>query len=183
MAIHSKCTWCLELAGSEWMVCANEVFVLPGWALIQCNLHTWSSCFPHCNEACMSSHSISNHLQLDCLFNSLYSPPTKKSSKHCIMIPLQGKAPSYKGPVMWKAFPCHVVVWSTYTILAGPPLNIKTVFPRYGDSHVKDKTVSPNYHLNQHWTLPIGQFCLLINQSIKNWIKDLENASKKKDIF
>ena len=24
---------------------------------------------------------------------------------------------------------------------AGPRLNIKTVFPRYGDSHVKDKTV------------------------------------------
>ena len=24
---------------------------------------------------------------------------------------------------------------------AGPCLNIKTVFPRYGDSHVKDKTV------------------------------------------
>ena len=23
----------------------------------------------------------------------------------------------------------------------GPRLNIKTVFPRYGDSHVKDKTV------------------------------------------
>ena len=139
---------------SEWMVWANEVFVLPGWALIQRNLHISSSCFPHCNEACMTSHSISNHLQLDCLFNSLYSPPTKKSSKHCIMIPLQGKAPSYKGPVMRKAFPCHVVVWSTYTMLAGglaqagtytmlagPRLNIKTVFPRYGDSHVKDKTV------------------------------------------
>ena len=24
---------------------------------------------------------------------------------------------------------------------SGPRLNIKTVFPRYGDSHVKDKTV------------------------------------------
>ena len=24
---------------------------------------------------------------------------------------------------------------------AGPRLNIKTIFPRYGDSHVKDKTV------------------------------------------
>ena len=24
---------------------------------------------------------------------------------------------------------------------AGPRLNIKTVFPRYGDSHVQDKTV------------------------------------------
>ena len=30
--------------------------------------------------------------------------------------------------------------------LSGPRLNIKTVFPRYGDSHVKDKTVArPSY--------------------------------------
>ena len=30
--------------------------------------------------------------------------------------------------------------------LPGPRLNIKTVFPRYGDSHVKDKTVvRPSY--------------------------------------
>ena len=31
----------------------------------------------------------------------------------------------------------------------GPRLNIKTVFPRYGDSHVKDKTVARPYYL-QH---------------------------------
>ena len=31
----------------------------------------------------------------------------------------------------------------------GPRLNIKTVFPRYGDSHVKDKTVArPSYLLH-----------------------------------
>ena len=31
-----------------------------------------------------------------------------------------------------------VMAWCRET---GPRLNIKTVFPRYGDSHVKDKTV------------------------------------------
>ena len=32
---------------------------------------------------------------------------------------------------------------------SGPRLNIKTVFPRYGDSHVKDKTVMrPSYLLH-----------------------------------
>ena len=29
----------------------------------------------------------------------------------------------------------------------GPRLNIKTVFPRYGDSHVKDKTVVRPFYL------------------------------------
>ena len=32
------------------------------------------------------------------------------------------------------------------TETTGPRLNIKTIFPRYGDSHVKDKTVvRPSY--------------------------------------
>ena len=32
-------------------------------------------------------------------------------------------------------------------IVFGSRLNIKTVFPRYGDSHVKDNTVTgPSYH-------------------------------------
>ena len=33
-----------------------------------------------------------------------------------------------------------------FTETPGPRLNIKTVFPGYGDSHVKDKTVArPSY--------------------------------------
>ena len=40
-----------------------------------------------------------------------------------------------------EAFQAHLTFSQT-----GPRLNIKTVFPRYGDSHVKDKTVSrPSY--------------------------------------
>ena len=36
--------------------------------------------------------------------------------------------------------------WYLYFSVSGPRLNIKTVFPRYGDSHVKDKTVArPSY--------------------------------------
>ena len=32
--------------------------------------------------------------------------------------------------------------WCYRTMPSGPRLNIKIVFPRYGDSHVKDKTVA-----------------------------------------
>ena len=51
-----------------------------------------------------------------------------------IDLPHQGVVDSYK--LHWQA-------WVFYQIreIAGPCLNIKTVFPRYGDSHVKDKTV------------------------------------------
>ena len=31
--------------------------------------------------------------------------------------------------------------------LTGPSLNIKTVFPRYGDSHVKDKMAATLFYL------------------------------------
>ena len=34
-----------------------------------------------------------------------------------------------------------MTLWQGLSKEAGPHLNIKTVFPRYGDSHVKDKTV------------------------------------------
>ena len=43
--------------------------------------------------------------------------------------------------MMYNYMPCHTAD-DTRPKLAGPHLNIKTVFPRYGDSHVKDKTVS-----------------------------------------
>ena len=42
----------------------------------------------------------------------------------------------HTGPVMWKPFLHHDVIK-----LTGPWFSIKTIFPRYGDSHVKDKTV------------------------------------------
>ena len=32
--------------------------------------------------------------------------------------------------------------WLLLPVIPGPRFNIKTVFPRYGDSHVKDKTVA-----------------------------------------
>ena len=35
----------------------------------------------------------------------------------------------------------------------GPRLNIKTIFPRYGDSYVKDKTVGETV-LSLTWELP-----------------------------
>ena len=46
---------------------------------------------------------------------------------------------------------CVLSVRSTlYSQLSGSRFNIKTVFPRYGDSHVKDKTVErPSYLLHE----------------------------------
>ena len=49
---------------------------------------------------------------------------------------------------------------------SGPCLNIKTVFPRYGDSHVKDKTVvRPSYLspelMHFHWIECPGHLCVI----------------------
>ena len=41
----------------------------------------------------------------------------------------------------------RLLVWTDMTWDPGTHLNIKTVFPRYGDSHVKDKTVVGPYCL------------------------------------
>ena len=38
------------------------------------------------------------------------------------------------------------LIWPTSVRQSGPRLNIKTIFPGYGDSHVKDKTIlRPSY--------------------------------------
>ena len=50
-------------------------------------------------------------------------------------------------PITSHLEPSGRTVWQPGTIMmAGACLNIKTVSPRYGDSHVKDKTVArPSY--------------------------------------
>ena len=55
---------------------------------------------------------VSNHRQLDCLFNSLFWLTWKKTSKSRNTGPFWGNPPvtggsPHKGPVMRKAFPCH----------------------------------------------------------------------------
>ena len=42
--------------------------------------------------------------------------------------------------------PAHITL-SVISSQILPRFNIKTIFPRYGDSHVKDKTVVRPYHL------------------------------------
>ena len=45
--------------------------------------------------------------------------------------------------ILWnrEMYPCHAGYRWFIPEESGPRLNIKTVFPRYGDTHVKDKTV------------------------------------------
>ena len=47
---------------------------------------------------------------------------------------------------MMKCIKFHPTVDEFVSTETGPHLNIKTIFPRYGDSHIKDKTVTrPSY--------------------------------------
>ena len=72
-------------------------------------------------------HGISNHQQLECLFNSLFMlnmDKTKKSFHHWLLVSGIYMAVSpHKGPVMWKPFPYPDVitevdeVWSSQRIL------------------------------------------------------------------
>ena len=62
------------------------------------------------------NHSISDHQQFHSLFNSLFRL-TIKTSELCITGPLWGESihrwwmdSPHKGPVKWKAFPCHGIV-------------------------------------------------------------------------
>ena len=64
----------------------------------------------------MMRQSISNHWQLDCLFNTLFAPTIKNISKVYITDPLWRESTWWpidslnKGPLMWKAFPCHDII-------------------------------------------------------------------------
>ena len=59
--------------------------------------------------------------------------------------------------ICWKLMECSSFLWNLQESWCraldvpvekpGPCLNIKTVFPRYGDSHVKGKTVARSSHL------------------------------------
>ena len=86
---------------------------------------------------------------------------------------------------------CIACFWSTRWIPCqlmpllllspGPCLNIKTVFPKYGDSHVKDKRVMrPSYLQNTHllflsrtkspWILVMAYTCSVRNQLNQCWL-------------
>ena len=107
-------------------------------------------------------------LQATCMFVQQFVQANfKKDIKLCITDHLWGilhvDSP-HKGPVTQKVFTYHDIIlflchkWSEqvsqnschllpkWSYTPGPCLNIKTIFSRYGDSHVKDKTVvRPSY--------------------------------------
>ena len=63
----------------------------------------------HTNER----YGISNHLEIDSLFNSLSRLSITNSSKLCITVPFWGNRPMdspQKGFIILEAFPCHDVI-------------------------------------------------------------------------
>ena len=67
-------------------------------------------------------HSVSIHRQLVCLFHKLAS--LEKNKNHgstlpilCEGVPLWQVDSLLKGPIMWKALPCHGVIVATYRLI------------------------------------------------------------------
>ena len=84
-------------------------------------------------------HWFSNHWQHDCFLNKFIRMTTKKSWKITSLALCTWNSQVFTVVVYWRN------MWSLLSvtlITPGPRLNIKTIFPRYGDSHVKDKTVA-----------------------------------------
>ena len=96
----------------------------------------------------------------------------------------------------------YMMLLTSLSSLAGAqgPVNIKTIFPRYGDSHVKDKMVMrPSYlwygdpytgkTTSLYWAGPLV-CCMLSNQQLHvfeiSWtcyLLELVNRNSKFDIF
>ena len=77
----------------------------------------WSMDSPHKGPVML--YIISNHWQLNCFFNRLFRLPSKKTWKSSLLvccghIHWWSMDSPHKGPVMWKAFPCHdfIMFWS-----------------------------------------------------------------------
>ena len=73
----------------------------------------WNFSLLSLQQSC-EHHGVSNHQQLECLFNSMFRLTTRKTSIPCTtgiceqLEILRWPADSpHKGPVMWKAFPSH----------------------------------------------------------------------------
>ena len=95
----------------------SSIHLLLLWADNNTHWVVHSCVTPLCNEfvwwiihtELLNCHGISNHCQLDCLFNYLLRLITKKASKLHVTENLWGEPP-LTGPVMQNAFPWHVVI-------------------------------------------------------------------------
>ena len=79
----------------------------------KCQPFSWECDFSWC-------HGVSNHQQLNYLFNSL---TTMKTSNICFTGPLGGKSNGFhhRGPVMRTEFPCHdIIMWSILNVWTQP---------------------------------------------------------------
>ena len=63
-------------------------------------------------------------------------PLQRNNVTHILLLVVFTVGPAAKDPLTPLQYPAGIIHQDS-----GPRLNIKTVFSRYGDSHVKDKTV------------------------------------------
>ena len=117
-----------------------------GTPLFRTNINGLSHCLNKSLITVTSNehHSVLNHWQIDCLFRLTNYKVNIKALHHGSFvrgIHLSPVDSPLKGPVIWKAFPCHDIIMIDWIDKwSGPRLNIKTVLSTYGDFHVKDKT-------------------------------------------
>ena len=127
------------------------------WVIITRVLWSRCSSIPHPHWSLRWRHNehdgVSNHQPHGCLLNRLFRRKSKKPSKLRVTGLCEGNSP------VTSEFPAQMasnaenasICWRHHDAgLADPGLrlNIKTVFLRSGDSHVKDKTVArPSYSL------------------------------------
>ena len=122
---------------------------------LYCRVGTWSACFPPGDD----NHLLYEHpvalVEVLPTYNKWhilvlhYLPPTSKPRCifviHLVLKDIPASGHASKALIQYKY---HLARYrdsnyksKTAMKLSGPHLNIKTIFPRYGDSHVKDKTV------------------------------------------
>ena len=76
----------------------------------------------------VTSHDVTKHPQLPCLFSNLLQPMAKKTSKFHIGGSLLSVDSPHKGPTMWQAFPCHDVIMAMVILTSFSPGGYPTVF-------------------------------------------------------
>ena len=131
--MHLKCVACKIFTTKQ---CINTVPCLQSFCMIAFTMHVDQACFPGIIAV-----------------NPLVSPLKYITCSRCpCLIPVSPDAILCLHSYVWPSCllsqtDSHTVLYACVTPTAwpretpGPRLKIKTIFPRYGDSHVKDKTV------------------------------------------
>ena len=69
----------------------------------------------HCSDVISATWRLKSPPTL--LFNCLFSPTSKETPGHLIVLGEGAVDSPHKGPAMWKAFPCHDVIISCHVFL------------------------------------------------------------------